>query len=201
MLQYLIFGSGFAFAAAIQPGPLQTFFITKVVQQGWRRTLPAALAPLITDGPIALLMLLVLRSVPAGLTSFLRTASGIVLITIAVLTYRSWRRPAGEHAEGSAPATLLQAVTVNFLNPGPYLGWGVIFGPVVLQQWAVHPQNAIALVASFYVTMVITLALTILLFGTTSFLDESTRRWLVLVAALTLALLGVWQLVLAIQAR
>jgi threonine/homoserine/homoserine lactone efflux protein len=140
LLQYVILGGGFAFAAAAQPGPFQTFLLSKVVQHGWRKTLPAALAPLITDGPIALLILLVLHSVPSGLTRALQFAGGIVLIVLAVLTYRSWRWPPDEtEHEGSAPHTLLQAATVNFLNPGPYLGWSLVLGPAVLREWSAHP--------------------------------------------------------------
>ncbi len=43
MLPNVLLGSGFAFAAVIQPGPLQAFLLSRAVAAGWRRTLPAAL--------------------------------------------------------------------------------------------------------------------------------------------------------------
>jgi hypothetical protein len=46
--------------------------------------------------------------------------------------------------------------------------------------------------------MVISLALTILLLGTTGLLSARARGRLVLAAAATLALLGVWQLITAV---
>ena len=33
MLQYLLIGASYALAAGLQPGPLQTFFLAKVVEQ------------------------------------------------------------------------------------------------------------------------------------------------------------------------
>jgi hypothetical protein len=64
MLESLIIGSSFAFTAAIQPGPLQAFFLSSVAKRGWLRTLPASLAPLLSDGPIAPPVLPVLNRVP-----------------------------------------------------------------------------------------------------------------------------------------
>jgi hypothetical protein len=55
--------------------------------------------------------------------------------------------------------------------------------------------NAVVLIGAFYVTMVIMLAATILLFGTTSFLGPRGRHALVLVSAITLALLGLYRLI------
>jgi hypothetical protein len=53
----------------------------------------------------------------------------------------------------------------------------------------------VALIIAFYATMVTVLACTIILFGTTRFLGQHGRRALVLVSAVTLAVLGVYQLV------
>ncbi|MDP2884326.1 MAG: hypothetical protein Q8P51_04810 [Ignavibacteria bacterium] len=64
MLIYLIQGATLGLAAAVQPGPYQTYFMSQALNYGWRRALPAALAPLISDGPIILLTLLVLSQMP-----------------------------------------------------------------------------------------------------------------------------------------
>ena len=52
MLLYLILGFALAFAAAVQPGPIQAYLVTQALSHGWRRTLPAAFSPLVSDGPI-----------------------------------------------------------------------------------------------------------------------------------------------------
>ena len=60
MLSYIVQGLGYGFTAAVQPGPFQTFVLAQALNRGWRRALPMALAPLLSDGPIITLMLLVL---------------------------------------------------------------------------------------------------------------------------------------------
>lgn len=75
MFEFILIGSGFAFAAAIQPGPLQAFLLSSVAQKGYKRTLPASLAPLLSGGPIALLVLLVLNRVPDVMSQVLCVAA------------------------------------------------------------------------------------------------------------------------------
>jgi len=196
MLKYILIGSGFAFAAAAQPGPLQAFYLSRVASSGWRRTLPASLAPLISDGPIAVLILLVLHRLPEGFEGFLKAAGGILLLYFAGRTFLEWRRGQGGTPieTHSAPRTLFQAVAVNLVNPGPYLGWSLVLGPLAIEAWQQTPVNAVALIVAFYVTMVLSLALFILLLGTTSFLGPRGRRGLLLASSVALAVLGVYQL-------
>ena len=95
MLKYLVLGSGLAFAAAIQPGPLQAFLLTRTAASGWRRTLPACLSPLISDGPIALVALLVLGRLPPIFQSVVRAAGGAYLVYLAWTALLQWRTGAG----------------------------------------------------------------------------------------------------------
>lgn len=188
MLEYILIGGAFAFAAAAQPGPLQAFLLSRVAAAGWRRTLPAAFAPVISDGPIALIMLTLLHQVARGFETILRGAGGLVLLYFAIRTFLDWRRAKDgiERKSPSSPRTLLQAVGVNFINPGPWIGWSLILGPVALRAWAEGPVYAVALVVSFYVVMVVSLLLFIMLLGTTSFLGPRGRRGLLLAAAIVL---------------
>ena len=76
MLAYLLLGVTFAFAAAVQPGPLQAYIVSRTLSHGWRRALPAAFSPLLSDGPIIVLALLALSRLPAGFERGLRLAGG-----------------------------------------------------------------------------------------------------------------------------
>jgi threonine/homoserine/homoserine lactone efflux protein/phospholipid N-methyltransferase len=197
VIEFLFLGIGFAFAAAAQPGPFQAFLLHSVTTRGWKRTLPAALAPLVSDGPIAVLTLFVLNRLPETMSGFLQAAGGALLLYLAWTTYREWRRPSatGQNESGHVPSTLLQAAAVNILNPNPYLGWSLVLGPAALRAWHAGPANAIALIASFYVTMIVSQGSIIILLGTTGFLGPRGRRLLVHVSAGLLASLGVYQLV------
>ncbi len=67
MWLFLIQGVAFGLAAAAQPGPFQAYLLSQTLRNGWRATLPAALAPLISDGPIILITFLLLSRMPAWL--------------------------------------------------------------------------------------------------------------------------------------
>jgi threonine/homoserine/homoserine lactone efflux protein len=202
MLAIILFGCGYAFAAAIQPGPLQAFLLNSVARHGWQRTLPAALAPLVSDAPIILLALLALNGLPPGWTNLLRGAGGFFLIYLAWSSFRQWRREDEISVEDrTAPRTLLQAAAVNLLNPAPYIAWSLVMGPALLDAWVLSPVNGIALLVSFYGTLVLATAGIILLFGTTTFLSPSRRRMLVLVSAALLAGLGIYQIWVSVAGR
>lgn len=196
MLEHIIIGGGFAFAAAAQPGPLQAFLLSRVIADGWKRTLPAALAPLMSDGPIAFLILTLLHNVTSGFESVLKGIGGIVFMYFAFRTFLEWQKmsPGKPPATHSSPQTLSQAVVVNLLNPGPYLGWSLILGPLVREAWVEKPANAVALVLSFYSVMVFSLSLFIILIGTTSLLGFRGRKRLLLTSSLVLAGIAVYSL-------
>lgn len=200
MLEHVLFGMGFAFSAAVQPGPLQAFLFSRVAASGWKRTLPAALSPLLSDIPIASLVLFLLGRLPPVAQLGLRAAGGVLLV---VLAWSSLRQLKGSPAEPdeprhSAPRTLLQAALVNVLNPNPYLAWALVLGPAIGAAWRQRPAWAVALVVAFYATMVAVLAASIFLFGTARFLGARGRRGLVLASGLVLAALGVYQLAVSL---
>jgi len=200
VLEYVVFGVGLAFSAAVQPGPLQAFLLSRVAAAGWKRTLPASFSPLLSDIPIALLVLLVLGRLPAATQPVLRGAGGFLLLYLAWSTLRqAGREPeAAADTRHSAPRTLLQAALVNVLNPNPYIAWTLVLGPAVGAAWRRQPAWAVALVVAFYGTMVAMLAASIFLFGTTRFLGPRSRRRLVVASGLTLAVLGVYQLAVSL---
>ena len=196
MLSYILVGLGYALSAGLQPGPLQAFFLAKVTQDGWKRALPAALAPLISDGPIALVAILFLNILPESFRDYLGLAGGILLLVFAWFAFQNWRSEEGENLQSespsSTPKTLLQAALVNLLNPNPYLGWSLVMGPAVLSAWAEGPALAIALLLAFYTTMISTSLVIIYLMGQALLLGPRARQSLSLVSALLLVGLGLY---------
>ncbi len=196
MVAYLIFGAVVAFAAAVQPGPFQAYLISRALTVGWRRTLPAALSPLVSDGPVIVVVLLVLSRVPHAAIEGLRCAGGVLLLALAVRALRTWRRFAGAAGARGAPAagrSVLAGALVNILNPGPWLGWSLVLGPMLVKGWREAPSHGIALIAGFYATMVASLAAIIVVFGAARGFGPKVERSLVGVSAAALALFGAWQ--------
>lgn len=200
MLKYLIFGITFAFAAAVQPGPLQTYIISQTLKNGWRSTLPASFAPLISDGPILILVLFLLSTIPENVINILRFGGGIFLFYLGYKTYKSWREYDAEEtvSEGSGKKTLLRAALVNFLNPAPYLGWSLIMGPFFLEGWKITPAYGMALIIGFYLTMVLTIASIIFLFSFARKLGPKITKSLLGISAIVLLIFGIYQFWLGI---
>ena len=91
MWLYILQGIGYGFAAAAQPGPFQTYLISQTLLNGWKRTLPAAFAPLLSDGPIIAFSLLLLSQVPPWFQRFLYIAGGVFVLYLAYGNYKSWK--------------------------------------------------------------------------------------------------------------
>jgi threonine/homoserine/homoserine lactone efflux protein len=200
MFVYLIFGITYAFAAAIQPGPFQTFIISKTLENGWKKTLPAAFAPILSDGPIILLVLFILSKIPTELIRFLQIGGGLLLLYLAYSSFRSFlnfeklKKP----EENKTDNTLLKAVLVNLLNPAPYIGWSLIMGPMFIKGYQEAAVNGIVLIASFYITIVLCQMGIILLFGFARNLGPKVSRITLGVASVGLAVFGFYMLWLGI---
>ena len=195
MHTYLIFGITYAFAASIQPGPLQTFLISQTLKNGWKRTLPAALAPVLSDIPIIIIVLLILTSIPSGFLNFLQIGGGILLLYLAYSSFKSFlmfeELDTGKLKNDN---TLFKAVLVNILNPNPYLGWSLIMGPLLIKGYNQAAINGITLVGGFYFTLVLCQAGIIVLFGLARNLGSKVTRITLGIASVALAVFGIYLL-------
>jgi threonine/homoserine/homoserine lactone efflux protein len=198
---YLLQGIGYGLAAASQPGPFQTYIISQTLTRGWKRTLPAALAPLVSDGPIILVCLLVLNQVPVWLQRFLYVAGGLFILYLAYGTFKSWKNFATKtpQPESAGRQSVLKAALMNALNPNPYIYWTLVTGPILLKGWRETPVNGIGFLAGFYITMISSLAAIILVFGIASRFGPKVNRILLAVSAIALFCFGLYQLWLGIM--
>ena len=202
MWLYIVQGVAYGFAAAVQPGPLQTYLITQALLKGWRRTLLAAFAPLLSDGPIIVLCLLVISQVPPWLQRFLYVAGGLFVLFLAYQAYRSWRdfNLQLQTVTHSTQQSLLQAALVNLLAPGPYLFWSLVTGPILLSGWREAPIYGMSFLAGFYLTMILILEAIIVLFGAARQFGPGVSRVLLGVSAVALLCFGLYQLWMGIRA-
>ncbi|MBI9083028.1 MAG: LysE family transporter [Desulfobacterales bacterium] len=200
MTTYLIFGITYAFAAAAQPGPFQTYIISQTLSRGWKHTLPAAFAPLLSDVPIIALTLIVLSQVRVEFFRFLHCGGGIFLLYLAIRSFAAWRHFDAETEMDvqSGHQTLFNAAIVNLLNPNPYVGWSLIMGPMFLRGWREAPVNGLSLLVSFYATMIICTVGIIMLFAFARKLGPRVNRFSLGLSTAGLAGFGIYQLWLGI---
>jgi threonine/homoserine/homoserine lactone efflux protein len=192
LLGYLISGATFGFAAVVQPGPMQAYLLARAASHGWRRTLPAAFAPLFSDVPVIAVTVLVLSRMPVWLTQWLRAAGGVFVLYLAFGAFKAWRtwEPARASQLPSAGRSLFEATTVNLLNPNPWIAWSLVLGPLLLKGWREAPSHGAALLIGFYSVMVLGTGLMIVLFGMAGKLGGAVSRTLIGLSAVALAAFG-----------
>ncbi len=196
MLEQILLGSGFAFAAAVQPGPLQAYLIAQTLAHGLRRSFPAAFAPILSDIPIAALVLVLLTNIPPEFVLVLQVVGGSFLLFLAFGAYRSFRnyQHVLSRSSVSVRRTFFSAVVVNLLNPNAYLGWALIMGPLVAGAWKRSPLNGIALIGAFYTMMILTTLAILALFARARSLGPRLARALTGLSAVALGIFGLYQI-------
>ena len=196
MWLYLLQGIGFGFAAASQIGPFQTFLISQALTRGWKRALPGAFAPLLSDGPIILLSVLVLSQLPEWAQRGMYILGGLFVLYLAYGSFRSWRNfdETVAHPELSDQQTIFKAALTNALSPGAYLFWMFVTGPILVRGWRETPVNGLGLLIGFYAAFIFSLMVMIVIFDAASKLGPKLNRALLGISCIVLLGFGLYQL-------
>lgn len=197
MLFYLSQGLFLGGTAVAQPGPFQAYLLSQTLEKGWRRTLTAAFAPLISDGPIIILMLFILTRTPAWMLTGLQIAGGFFLLFLAYRAFVTYKNTAVTEPTELPPPTnssIFHAALMNALSPGPYIFWATITGPILLAGWRESAGHGLSFLLGFYGMLIGGFIGFITLFALARKLDPKVSRMLSLVSALALLLFGLYQL-------
>lgn len=166
MLSMFTSGAGFGFTAGTLIGPLQTYLINETLLKGWQRSMVIAFSPLFTDAPIIFLMVVVLKQLPETAVAALQIIGGIFILTLVRPTWQQAQNPPaldGELPQGSQRQTLGRAMLINLLNPGPYLFWGTVLGPLLVKGLEQTIFHGLVFLFGFYGTFIgIMLGLTLI---------------------------------------
>ncbi|MCO6452028.1 MAG: LysE family transporter [Caldilineales bacterium] len=153
-MPYALLGLSFGLSAGISPGPLLALVIQRSLQGGLASGLRIALAPLITDLPIVILAMLVVSRLPESALDWLLFIGGLFVLWLGIDALRH----AGHSLETAIVTTpsqdIMHGALINFLNPHPYLFWGLVGAPTVIQAWQTQPLYAVAFVVLFYVMLI-----------------------------------------------
>ena len=139
----------YGLSAGFSPGPLLALVISQTLRYGVREGVKASMAPLITDLPIILVSVLVLRSLSDSrfILGCISMAGGLFVTYLAWECFRTVRLELAD-LDGQ-PQSLGKGAAVNALNPHPYLFWLTVGGPSVIRAWADSPLGAVAFIAVF----------------------------------------------------
>lgn len=184
MLAFFLQGAAIGVSAALSPGPFQSLVIAQSLLGGWRRAAPVTFGPLIADIPIAFTLVFVMSQVPEEFLRSVKFAGAALLLVLAWGLWKEVRAKSDQTFgfETNSPPPplrgLAQGVLMIFLSPGPYLFWGLVLGPLLLQALEHSLSHAIAFLAGFYVLSIGVLQLIALVLGRIGQLSARGRRTL-----------------------
>jgi len=123
----------FGVVSGIKPGPLGVYVIHQTMSKGIYSGFLASLAPIVTDGPIILLALLFTFQLN-DIDWFISSISAFGAIYLAYLAYKIVKAPSVVDPTSSKTenSSLVTAVKINILNPGPYIFWLTIGSSYIL---------------------------------------------------------------------
>jgi len=183
--------------AAAQPGPFQVYLLGQTLKNGWRRTLLASFAPLLSDGPIILLVLLVLTQTPDWFLRGLQIVGGFFLLYLAFKAWRAYRTAVfkqPEIDEGAAQQSIFEAALMNALSPNPTIFWSTIAGPILLQSWRLSSGYGLSFLLGFYGALIGGFMAFVLFFAAAGSINPRVNRLLTLFSAVALFSFGLYQL-------
>jgi len=158
MLAFFLQGIALGLPAAASPGPLQAYLINTTLTGGWRRGIVISLSPLISDGPIVVVILLLLDRIPPGFLRWINIAGGTFVLYIAWGLWRQWRAGNGsskiKEGDHQKRRGLWHGVALNAVSPGLYTFWAFVNGPLLLSALRQSPWHGIAFLAGFYGTLI-----------------------------------------------
>jgi threonine/homoserine/homoserine lactone efflux protein len=148
-MRELLLGVTLGLGAGVAPGPLLALVIRAALEHGAWAGVRVALAPLLTDAPIIALCLLVVDALPGSVVAALSIAGGLFVVWLGVADLRT-------HPDAQAPAPagslVRRAITINVLNPAPWVFWIGVGAPILTDSGSLRAASAF--VIAFYATLV-----------------------------------------------
>jgi len=154
-MELTLLGVGLGLAAGLSPGPLLTLLVAVSIERGFPAGLRVAVAPLLTDAPIVLLALFLLKDLPESFLGSLTLLGGLFVLYLGIQGLKR-----GAHTlqpvEAPPPAAkdLWQGALVNFFNPHPWVFWISVGAPTLVSGWRQSPLDAIGYLVGFYASIV-----------------------------------------------
>jgi len=205
VIVYVLQGMTLGLSASASPGPLQFYLLSHAMAHGWRRALPAAAAPLVSDVVIVTVVLFLLTRLPPQFLNVLQVIGAIFILYLAWGAYQSFKdektldRQVIAESDGAPPLRgvrwgFTKAILMNFLSPGPYVFWSTILGPIVLKAWGESAGLAVVFVGGFYGAMIGLNGLLVVLFSKASEIGPKVARAFQGIAIVGLVVFGIYQL-------
>jgi threonine/homoserine/homoserine lactone efflux protein len=157
MFEYLVAAMVFGLSGGLSPGPLLTLVVSETLARGRNAGLAVSLSPLITDGPVIAATVFLLGRIEDSDSALgaISLAGGGLLISYGIAGLRGAKVEIEDsEVDRKAWGSLAKGISVNFLNPNPYLFWLTIGTPMLLEAHSVGWTASIGFLLFFYTYLV-----------------------------------------------
>jgi threonine/homoserine/homoserine lactone efflux protein len=181
-VEAVLAGLALGLGSGVSPGPLLALAIATTLRRGLRSGLSVAMAPLVTDTLIIVLAVTVVSQLPRTAVAVLSLLGAVVIAWFALENARAARVADVTDLRTSPDARsnevrsnrlahltrspLLQAATVNVLNPAPWLFWISAGAPILVGFTSESFSLAVGFLVAFYVAIVGSKALLVVALAT-----------------------------------
>jgi threonine/homoserine/homoserine lactone efflux protein len=178
MWEYLLTGLFFGLTGGLTPGPLLTLVISETLKYGRNAGIKVALAPLLTDTPIVITILILVAKIASisFIAGIISLCGGLFLIYLGVESIRF--QADSLQLSQAVPRSLLKGIITNFLNPSPYIFWFTIGAPIILKASVEDISHAIAFLGGMYGCLVSSkIVVALLLDHSRALLSSTAYTW------------------------
>ena len=158
----------------VKPGPLMAVVISETMIHNWKSGLKVALVPLITDGPVILLSvilyeLLTINAIAQAIIGFM---GSLILIWLGIDCFKKSKIKFDESPKESH--SFKKGIITNLTNPNMYLYWVLIGAPFLLEAYSINTSYPFLFIGGFFAAfIVLKMSIAILVDKSKDFLNTS----------------------------
>ncbi len=187
IIDYLIKGALLGGAAGFSPGPLTVLVIAETLRHGLRSGLQVSIAPILTDIPIILAVMLVLDRA----LRYPPVYGAVSLVGGLFLVWLGWGSIRTHGLEIDATVlprhSIRKGIAINLLNPHPYVFWTSVGTPIIWVALGTSWTHAAAFLGAFFFSIVGAKALLAkIVDGSRAFLKSTAYLWIMRILGLLL---------------
>ena len=140
----------------IKPGPLMAVVISETAIHNWKAGLKVALVPLITDGPVIILSVLLyeLLSINIIFQAILGFAGTLILIWLGMDCFKKSKINFEEENQKDSHS-LIKGIITNLTNPNMYLYWSLIGAPFLIDAYDLNASYPLIFICGFFTMFII----------------------------------------------
>ncbi len=176
----------------IKPGPLTAVIISETVLHNWKAGLKVALAPLITDGPVILLSVLLydLLTINSKSQAILGFLGAIILVWLGIDCFKNSKIDLEKNIP-KENQSLKKGIITNLTNPNMYLYWSLIGAPFLISAYEINMTFPFIFIGGFFTMLLgIKIIIAILVDNSKDILKTSGYKRLLQLSGLILFVFG-----------